>query len=101
MQMADNSEHRFHGTYRDVVPNERLVYSECYEAPQFGNPEWLTTVIFEEVGGMTRLTHSILHSSREMRDGHLNAGMEAGTTQTLNRLDEHTAIMAEAGIRVG
>jgi uncharacterized protein YndB with AHSA1/START domain len=101
MQMADNSEHRFHGTYREIVPNERLVYTECYDAPQFGNPEWLTTVTFEQVGGMTRLTHSILHRSREMRDGHLNAGMEAGTAQTLNRLDEHTAIMAEAGVRVG
>jgi hypothetical protein len=42
------------------------------------------------------LTHTILHRSREARDGHLQAGMEAGSIQTLRRLDEHTARMSEA-----
>jgi len=101
MRMADGSDHAFHGVYREIVPNERLVYTECYEAPQFGNPEWLTTVTFEDVDGMTKLTHTLLHSSREIRDGHLKAGMEAGTIEMLNRLDELTGLMAEAGVRVG
>lgn len=95
MRMPDGSEHGFHGVYREIVPNERLVYTECYEMPSIGSPEWLTTVLFEEVGGLTKLTHSILHNSKEVRDGHLQAGMEAGTIQTLNRLDDHVASMAE------
>jgi uncharacterized protein YndB with AHSA1/START domain len=96
MRMPDGSDHPFRGVYREIVPNERLVYSECYDVPQIESPEWLTTVIFEDFEGGSHLTHSILHSSREARDGHLQAGMEAGTIQTLRRLDEHAAQMAEA-----
>jgi uncharacterized protein YndB with AHSA1/START domain len=99
MRMADGGDHPFHGVYREIVPGERLVYTECYEAPQFGSPEWLTTVTFEESEGGTLLTHTILHRSREVRDGHLQAGMEAGTIQTLRRLDELVARMEEAGVR--
>jgi uncharacterized protein YndB with AHSA1/START domain len=97
MSMPDGSQHPFHGVFREIVPNERLVYTECYEMPNIGSPEWLTTVLFEEIDGLTKLTHLILHNSREVRDGHLQAGMEAGTIQTLNRLDNHVASMVEAG----
>lgn len=96
IRMPDGSEHPFHGAYREIVPGERLVYSECYDVPQVGSPEWLTTVTLEEVEGKTLLTHTIRHSSREVRDAHLQAGMEAGSIQMLRRLDEHTAHMVEA-----
>ena len=96
IRMPDRSEHPFHGAYREIVPGERLVYSECYDVPQVGSPEWLTTVSFEEVEGKTLLTHTIRHRSREVRDAHLQAGMEAGSIQMLRRLDEHTAHMVEA-----
>jgi uncharacterized protein YndB with AHSA1/START domain len=94
MRMADATEHPFRGIYRDIVSNERLVYTECYDMPRFGSPEWLTTVTFEEIDRGVRVTHRILHRSREARDGHLQAGMEAGSVQTLRRLDEHVAQMA-------
>ena len=55
-----------------------------------------SAVTFDDLQGSTRLTHTILHRSREARDGHLQAGMEAGSIQTLRRLDEHTAQMSEA-----
>ena len=96
MRMPDGSDHPFRGVYREIVPNERLVYTECYDVPQIGSPEWLTTVTFDDLHGSTRLTHTILHRSREARDGHLQAGMEAGSIQTLRRLDEHTTQMSEA-----
>jgi uncharacterized protein YndB with AHSA1/START domain len=96
MRMADGSDHPFRGVYREILRNERGVYTECYDVRQFGGPEWLTTVTFEEVGRGVRVTHSILHRSREARDGHLQAGMEAGSVQTLRCLDEHAARMAHA-----
>ena len=99
MRMKDGSEHPFRGTYREIVPNARLVYTECYEMPSIGNPQWLTTVTFDEVDGRTKLTHSILHASKEVRDGHLQAGMEAGTIETLRRLDEHAGAMEEVEAR--
>ena len=94
-RMADGSEHPFSGVYREIVPGSRLVYTECYENPQAGNPEWLTTITFEDVEGGTQLTHAILHRSREVRDGHLQAGMKEGAIQTLNRLDTEASRMLE------
>jgi uncharacterized protein YndB with AHSA1/START domain len=96
MRMADGSDHPFRAVYREILRNERVVYTECYDVRQFGSQEWLTTVTFEEVGRGVRVTHRILHWSREARDGHLQAGMEAGSVQTLRRLDEYTARMAHA-----
>lgn len=93
--MPDGSVHPLSGVYREIVPNSRLVYTEMYENPAIGNPQWLTTITFEEADGGTRLTHAILHASRETRDGHLQAGMEQGTIQTLNRLDAVTAQLSE------
>ena len=96
MRMADGSEHPFHGSYREIVRPHRLVYTECYEMPQFGSPEWLTTVTFAEMDAATLVTHTIRHKSREVRDGHLQAGMQEGVIQTLTRLSEHTAGMVPA-----
>jgi uncharacterized protein YndB with AHSA1/START domain len=93
MRMADGSDHHFHGDYREIVRPHRLVYTECYEMPQYGNPKWLTTVTFDEHPEETVLTHTIRHNSREVRDGHLQAGMQEGTIQTLTRLNEYTAAM--------
>lgn len=95
MRMADGSDHPFHGIYREIVRPHRLVYTECYNMPQFGSPEWLTTVTFDETPAATILTHTILHKSREVRDGHLQAGMQDGMVHTLRRLDEHTAAMEQ------
>ena len=91
MQMPDGSRHPFNGIYREIVPPRRLVYTECYDMPQFGSPEWLTTVTFDEAGGETLLTHSIRHKSRDVRDAHLKAGMQDGETQSMARLDRLVA----------
>jgi uncharacterized protein YndB with AHSA1/START domain len=96
MRMPDGSEHPFIGAYREIVPCERLVYTECYDVPSIGSPQWLTTVAFEDYEGKTKLTSTLLHASVEARDGHLKAGMEAGMVQTLNRLAARIALMAES-----
>jgi uncharacterized protein YndB with AHSA1/START domain len=93
-RMADGIDHPFSGTYREIVPGRRLVYSERYEMPMFGNPEWLTTVTFDEANGKTLLTHLIQHKSKVARDGHLQAGMKEGATQTMDRLEQEVAAMA-------
>jgi len=92
--MPDGSEHPFSGVFQEIVLDRLLVYSEQYHMPQFGNPEWVTTVKFEDCEEGTRLTYKLLHASREVRDGHLKAGMEQGTTLILNKLDECAGEMA-------
>jgi uncharacterized protein YndB with AHSA1/START domain len=93
MEMPDGSVHPFQGVYQEIEQDRRLVYTECYDVPQFGRPQWVTTITFEKTGSGTRLTHTILHHSKEARDRHLQSGMETGTRHMLQRLDEVTARM--------
>jgi uncharacterized protein YndB with AHSA1/START domain len=88
MRMADGQDVSFRGVYREIVPPERFVFTECYEEPKFGNPEWLTTVTLEDLGGKTKMTHTILHKSVEARNGHLQSGMEKGAGDSMERLAE-------------
>jgi uncharacterized protein YndB with AHSA1/START domain len=75
----------FHGEYREVVPDERLVSTEVYE----GMPDApaLDTVTFTEVDGRTTLAILVQHSSRENRDAHINSGMEDGLQDAMGLLD--------------
>jgi len=75
----------FRGTFKEVVENERLVYTEIFEAqPQ---EEILTTVTFEEHDGRTTLRMLIEMGSTETRD--LMAGqMEDGVQEGFDVIDE-------------
>lgn len=81
----DGSEHAFSGVFRELVPPERLVFTFVYEP--FPDDGALVTVTLEEVDGRTWMTERIVHRTREGRDGHYNAGMEAGMRETYDRLD--------------
>lgn len=96
MSTPGGGEYRFHGVYQEIERPGRLVYTECYADPSCGNPEWLTTVTFEERGGKTWLTSHILHGSQESRDGHLKSGMESGVVETYNRLEQ---LLGELAVR--
>jgi uncharacterized protein YndB with AHSA1/START domain len=75
----------FHGTYREIVPNERLVTTEVYEGAPEG--EALNTVTFAEEGGRTRLTILMQLPSREVRDAILETGMEVGMQESMDALE--------------
>ena len=53
MVTPDGLEVGFHGEYREIVPNERLVSTEVYEG--FPDGEALNTLTFTEVDGRTTL----------------------------------------------
>jgi uncharacterized protein YndB with AHSA1/START domain len=76
----------FHGEYREILPNERIVSTQVYE----GAPDapGLATTTFSEAGGHTTLAILVRHSSQENRDAHLNSGMEAGTNESLDLLEQ-------------
>jgi uncharacterized protein YndB with AHSA1/START domain len=89
----DGQAHPFKGRYREIVPPERLVYTFIYDVPGIRDHEALETLIFEERDGRTTLTNTMVHKTVEARDGHLQAGMEAGASETLDRLAEILATM--------
>lgn len=76
----------FHGEYREIVPNERIVSTEVYEGMPDG--EALNTVTFTEVDGRTTLTILVQHTSKEHRDAHIDSGMEAGMQDAMDLLEQ-------------
>ena len=80
----------FHGEYREIVPNERIVSTEVYEGVPEGVPEEeaVNTATFTEVDGRTTLAILVQHTSKEHRDGHINSGMEDGLQDALDLLEQ-------------
>ena len=79
----------FHGEFREIVPNERLVSTEVYEGiPDAEEHAALTTVTLTEMDGRTILTVLVEHPTREGRDAHIDSGMEPGMQDAMDLLEE-------------
>jgi uncharacterized protein YndB with AHSA1/START domain len=80
----------FHGEYREIAPDERLVSTELYEgAPDVTEDDaTLNTTTFAEVGGRTTLTTLVECHTREVRDAIMDSGMEGGMQEAMDRLEE-------------
>jgi uncharacterized protein YndB with AHSA1/START domain len=91
MVAGDGTEVGFHGVYREVVPNERIVSTEVYEGLPEGVSEadaaTVNTVTFTESGGRTRLTLLIEARSKVSRDAIIDSGMEDGLQDALELLE--------------
>jgi uncharacterized protein YndB with AHSA1/START domain len=74
----------FGGTYREIVPNRRIVYDNGFEAP--GSPRFHVTVLFEEFDGRTTLTVTTLFDSVAMKDEYLGVGMAEGMQSGFDQL---------------
>jgi uncharacterized protein YndB with AHSA1/START domain len=85
----DGVEVAFHGEYREIIPNERLVSTEVYEGiPDAEEHAALDTLTLTESDGRTTLTVLVEHPTREGRDAHINSGMEAGMQDAMDLLEE-------------
>jgi uncharacterized protein YndB with AHSA1/START domain len=79
----------FHGEYREIVQDERIVSTEVYEgAPGGEEAATLNTVTFAETEGRTTVTILIEAPSKEIRDAIVASGMEAGLQDALALLEE-------------
>ena len=76
----------FHGEYREIVPNERLVSTEVFEG--FPDAESLNTLTLTEADGRTKLEILVQHETKEHRDAHVNSGMEDGLQDALDLLEQ-------------
>jgi len=88
----DGQEFGFRGVYQEIVPPVRLAYTFIFEP--MPEHDAVVTVVLEERNGKTTLTETTRHKTRDGRDGHLNSGMEDGSTDSFNRLDELLATLA-------
>ena len=79
----------FHGEFREIVPNERLVSTEVYEGiPDAEEHAALNTLTLTEVEGRTVLTVLVEHPTKEGRDAHIDSGMEPGMQDAMDLLEE-------------
>jgi uncharacterized protein YndB with AHSA1/START domain len=72
----------FFGTYREVVPASRLVWTNEEEGG-----ETVTTVTFEEKEGKTSLVVHDLYPSKEALDAAIASGSTGGMPEQLEQLD--------------
>ena len=86
MVTPDGQEVGFHGEYREIVPDERLVATEVYEGAP-GAPA-LTTLTLAEADGRTTISLLVEHASKEARDAHVASGMEDGLQDALDLVEE-------------
>ena len=92
MVTDDGFEVGFHGEYRDVVPNERVVSTEIYEGLPDGVSDeegaTVNTATFAEEDGRTTLTILVQASNRTSRDAIIESGMEDGLQDALDLLEQ-------------
>jgi uncharacterized protein YndB with AHSA1/START domain len=91
MMADDGSEVGFHGEYREIVPNERLVSTEIWEGETetaYPTDPALNTVTFREVDGGTTLTILVEAPSKGIRDAIIESGMEDGLQDALDLLED-------------
>jgi uncharacterized protein YndB with AHSA1/START domain len=91
MVTEDGFEVAFHGEYREIVPNERIVSTEVYEgAPQAEGVEegTLNTLTLAEADGRTTMTILVEAPSKEIRDAIIESGMEAGMQDAMDLLEQ-------------
>lgn len=76
----------FHGEYREIVLNERIVSTEVFEAMPEG--EALNVVTFTEVEGRTTLKLLMQLATKAERDMVINSGMESGMQEQMDHLEQ-------------
>jgi uncharacterized protein YndB with AHSA1/START domain len=89
MDTEDGMEVGFHGEYREIVENERIVSTEAYEGiPDPDANAALNTLTLTEVDGRTTLSVLVEHQNKEGRDAHINSGMEHGMQDAMDLLEQ-------------
>ena len=81
----------FHGEFREIVPDERIVTTEVYEGAPAGDladDDVINTVTFTEVDGRTTLELLTQTTSRELRDIIIDSGMEGGVQEQMELLEQ-------------
>jgi uncharacterized protein YndB with AHSA1/START domain len=77
----------FHGEYREIVPNERVVCTEVFEGMPETDGDVVCTYTFTEEDGHTTLTLLVDHPTKEIRDMVIDSGMEGGMQEAMDSLE--------------
>jgi len=76
----------FHGTYREIAPPDRLVFTEIFEP--YPDEESVVTTVLTEESGQTRMNVTAEYSSLAVRDMVIKTGMARGAALSYDRLED-------------
>ena len=92
MQLPDGTQIPTLGTYLEVQPDARLVFTDAYTGewrPKTDGPPFMTAILtFEEESGNTRYTARVRHWTAEDRRRHEEMGFYRGWGQCTDQLAE-------------
>jgi uncharacterized protein YndB with AHSA1/START domain len=89
MEAHGGFEVAFHGTFRGIVTEERLVHTEAFEGvPDPDGNAALNVVTFTEAGERTHVEVLVRCPSREVRDAIIESGMEEGMQESYDALEQ-------------
>lgn len=78
----DGKEFGFVGNFLEVEPPAKLVHEEHFDPGDVGGPmsiePAIVTTTFDEAGGVTTISVSIVFASKDSRDGAISTGMTDG-----------------------
>jgi uncharacterized protein YndB with AHSA1/START domain len=80
MKSPEGQEMPNRGTYLEVVPNEKIVFTDAYVGNWIPSPKPFMTVIltFEDEAGKTRYTARVRHWTAEDKETHEKMGFHQG-----------------------
>ena len=90
MQGPDGQEIACPGTYLEIVPNKKLVFTDAFAGdwvPKAEGKPFMTAIItFEDEGGQTRYTARVRHWTKEDCEAHVQMGFHQGWGQCADQL---------------
>ncbi|HEX8446131.1 MAG TPA: SRPBCC family protein [Sphingomonas sp.] len=89
MRGPDGTENLTIGVYLEVVPDERLVFTDAFDAawaPKSGQPFMLGIITLSDENGGTRYTAQVRHWTVEATQQHAAMGFDAGWGQCADQL---------------
>ena len=97
---VDGTEMENNGVYLEVIPNEKLVFTDTYTEGWKPNPEPFMTAIltFEDAGpGRTRYRAVARHRNAETAKQHESMGFHDGWGTVVTQLEEYAQGLMKAG----
>ena len=89
MDASTGEEVGFHGEFREIVPNGRIVQTEAYEGiPDPDESANVNTMTLVEADGRTTMELLIQCVNKESRDMQIASGMEEGMQESYDDLED-------------
>lgn len=76
----------FSGVYKELVPGERIVFTQVFEQMREAGEVVITATLEATADGFTRLVQRELFPSKEALEGALATGMEKGARESFDQL---------------